>query len=120
MDSLCHYRSYGSKRLEKYLLAVENGTVDEYYNNRGHLGLSQSLLLVKEYLYNKYLSRGYNFCFRTSVIKRDIGIDASVIGRSLMLMCSEDYKDKPFAVVLHRTRGNKRTVWKTCFGVDAK
>ena len=118
MDSLCHYRSYGSKRLEKYLLAVKNGTVDEYYDNRGHLGFDKTLELVKEYLYNKFLTRGYNFTFRTSTIKRDIGINATIIGKSLLLMFSDDYKCTPFVSIVHRTKSNKRTIWRTNFGVD--
>ena len=71
--------------------------------------------IVKNYLYKKYLKRGHNFAFRSVTIKRDIGISSHVIGRALNLMFKPDYDGDVFAEVIHKTRSNKRTVWKTCF-----
>ena len=117
MVSPCNYRSYGSKKLMSYFYAMDNGTLDSYHNSRGHLSLDKCLELVRDYLYNKYKARGYNFSFRSSTIKRDTGINATVIGKSLFHMFSDDYKGKVFASVIHRTTSNKKTVWKTNFGV---
>lgn len=115
MGTLCHYRPYYSKRIEKYVEAVENGTLEDYHNDRGKITLSKYLELIKDYLYNKYKYRGHNFAFRSSTICRDTGMCPSVIGKALNKMFSPDYKGEVFAEVIHKTKYNKRTVWKTCF-----
>ena len=73
---------------------------------------------IAKTFYNKYKRLGHNFCFRSITIKRETGINSTVIGKSLNMLRSDGYDGEVFAEPIHRCKSNKRVVWKTCFGVD--
>ena len=107
-----------SKRIDSYLNICGNNERQRLYHYNHKRGFDECLKFIRCYLFNKYKKLGHDFCFRSVTIKRDTGINATVIGKSLSMILSDKYKGVVFAKPIHRTKSNKRVVWKTCFGVE--